>query len=1234
MKSSKKALAFALAAAMAITGVPVTNAGAATTTAKLGATKATIYAGNSKYISVSTPSSWKSVKLSVSSSKTSVASVKKNNAKKKIRVDAVKAGTAKVTVKVTAKKSGKTVKKTLSANITVKDYKVRLVDAAGTTVSNTTIDTTVGTAVKLTAKTAPANDKVTFTSDNESVATVDASGNVTPVKAGTVTITAASAKASDKVTINVSEAAKEGLSVAVSNELSKDYPDTVMVNKNAIVKVTLVKNGKPVQGESVVISLDYDNSVGNTSPYNYLASYKINGNQTAAAATTDANGVASFAIGTTDSGVKASYTNYVASIKYTVQSSSATTEGTVNFAAVSNKAITNVNNHNTITTDNLKPGTNYQDAIGGDGLANTYSMDNITSVSNVEYVESQQVSSTGTKEHEVTMEGGYPVITVPGSSTIETVAEKRTEAIDPAVGTSGKYNVYESKSVYIPVKEDPNKLTYATLNFSNVTLSKYTRLKVETYQNEEAAKKGDTSKRIEAPTYYDGEMVQDSVNYQIPLKGGYAGMCVKATVEAKGQVDQAKNAGFVAKEVVYVYKKQTSTTGNTYPLQNATVDWKIVSTPYTAEEEIDPSSVVGVPVTAGEKLKAKVPAFPYTGTAVITKYDKNGKVVGYYAAATQNDRTPGKLNTNIIPAGTKVYQISSDELRDSVGEITGSTGSTVTVNAYQSGRTTLEGTVKVDGKVLDDAELANVYTSIQWNPVPKTTETTNSEAFVALLGQKIEVVAQLTDKNGNAVSEAGHGIAFKVSGNKVNTTDTSVSSVTTDGKNGKNSATVVNTLTNSTDANGQTKMILKASKLVELLNITADSADSKYDAKLIIAGKDVTQADLYWIDADLAFTDKVKDGVTVQTTTDKPAEEVKGSNISIEPEAGTKWMYGVFTLGTAATYGALAGKTININGLKVTMSKTSSSVGSFETCDVPGAVIATSTKGGEMDIVSKIDSSTLTTGVTTSVGTFAGTGATSISKKLTIPVTWQAQGLTASYIAPTGTRVQNDSTSGTAVYLKVTDIYDNAVPDNDVTFKVDDGNIIGDSSKVKTVKTDKNGIATISVSQKGSATTTTVSATITGNTTDTFDETFVWTTPTALAINNDEDPVNGGYLTNYDKDKKTITLTFKDDVVESSVVKELFTVTYKAYDGVDDSGVVKTKDNQLVVKNVVVNDNVVTLTLSDVPSLVDARDTVEVDLSKDVPVKSVKYTLTSTSGALYNKTVVISLDGKTEPKEK
>lgn len=217
MKSSKKVLAFALAAAMVVTAVPATNAQAAST-AKLSTKKATVYVGSSKTLTVTTPSSWKSVKTTVSSSAKSIAKVSKTSTKK-VKVTAVKAGKAKVTVKVTAKKNGKKVSKTLASNITVKNYKVRLEDATGATVSGTTI-AVVGTPVQFTAKTAPAKAAVTYTSSDSAIATVDATGKVTPVKTGKVTITAATDKASTTAEVEVKNYALGTVSQTKLTELT------------------------------------------------------------------------------------------------------------------------------------------------------------------------------------------------------------------------------------------------------------------------------------------------------------------------------------------------------------------------------------------------------------------------------------------------------------------------------------------------------------------------------------------------------------------------------------------------------------------------------------------------------------------------------------------------------------------------------------------------------------------------------------------------------------------------------------------------------------------------------------------------------------------------------------------------------------------------------------------------------------------------------------------------------
>ena len=184
MKSSKKVLAFALAAAMVVTAVPATNAQAAST-AKLSATKATVYSEGYKTVTVKTPKSWKSVKVTATSNKKSVAKVKKTAAKK-IKVTGVKPGTAKVTVKVTYKTSTKKNAKAKTKKLT---YTMKVAKASVALSGDSAV--AVGSTTKLTTtKKASSRAKITYTSSDETIATVSEDGTVKGVKAGKATITA------------------------------------------------------------------------------------------------------------------------------------------------------------------------------------------------------------------------------------------------------------------------------------------------------------------------------------------------------------------------------------------------------------------------------------------------------------------------------------------------------------------------------------------------------------------------------------------------------------------------------------------------------------------------------------------------------------------------------------------------------------------------------------------------------------------------------------------------------------------------------------------------------------------------------------------------------------------------------------------------------------------------------------------------------------------------------------
>ena len=222
MKSSKKVLAFALAAAMVVTAVPATNAQAAST-AKLSAKKATVYSEGYKTVTVKTPKSWKSVKVTATSNKKSVATVKKTAAKK-IKVTGVKPGTAKVTVKVTYKTSTKKSAKTKTKKLT---YTMK-VAKVGVALSGDSV-VAVGSTTKLTnTKKNSSRAKITYTSSDDSIATVAADGTVTGVKAGKATITA-------KITVG-KDSAETTKDVEVKNVILDSVTPTEANKVVAIVK--------------------------------------------------------------------------------------------------------------------------------------------------------------------------------------------------------------------------------------------------------------------------------------------------------------------------------------------------------------------------------------------------------------------------------------------------------------------------------------------------------------------------------------------------------------------------------------------------------------------------------------------------------------------------------------------------------------------------------------------------------------------------------------------------------------------------------------------------------------------------------------------------------------------------------------------------------------------------------------------------------------------------------------
>ena len=247
MKSSKKALAFALAAAMVVTAFPVTNAEAAST-AKLSTTKVTVAAGTAKKqaknIVVTIPSTWKSYKVTTSSSNKSVATAKMCG-KRTVKVTAVKKGSAKVTIKVTAKKGNKKVSKTLTAKASVIN--------AGLKFTAAPTDIVVGSEDKVATKKCPSVAKVSYKSSDDTIATVDATtGVVKALKAGKTTITATSDYGKEVTTdINVKNYLLKDVKQTKANALEASILGATKDIKTTDVKITNTANQNVIAVKSV-----------------------------------------------------------------------------------------------------------------------------------------------------------------------------------------------------------------------------------------------------------------------------------------------------------------------------------------------------------------------------------------------------------------------------------------------------------------------------------------------------------------------------------------------------------------------------------------------------------------------------------------------------------------------------------------------------------------------------------------------------------------------------------------------------------------------------------------------------------------------------------------------------------------------------------------------------------------------------------------------------------------------
>lgn len=1180
MKTMKKVLAFMLALAMVVTAVPVTNAEAATT----GLPKSkSYYAGKTYTLKLTTPSSWKSVSTKWSATNNNTKAVAISNKKaKSVTVKALKKGKAVVTAKVTYKKGGVATTKTYKCNVKVK--------APTISASPKQVELSVGETQQLTVKYVPASAIVSYKTSNADVATVTKDGLIKAVSAkdgGEAVITAVlrcgkKVKESPvKVVVNAVPG-EDGLSAKVTNYFDTvNYPDVVVKNDNDGVKIAVYygAGGKGFINEYVRLSWKY------AKVYNPREAYQM----------TDANGFAYFTI--PFSGVDADVISYTltADGDKSLKVEGKVTVGTVAFTS----DVENINGSNDKNTDNgsdkkFKDDLGFKDivvsendyvgATKGEGVVNTpatYTNDweAITATSR-DFVASQQVSVTD--EHKVGFIGGLPTITLPGENPNSWSAESFVQPINK---TSDEYHVYDEKVEWIELEADPMELTYATLNFSSLKLSKYTHMEISTHTGKEWY-----NAQLGATTYVYGPVDRSDFGYQIPFSDNNEHVWVKVVLKSAGQVDTAKNKGYTIKDITGVYRKGTLASADvTTNLKGASIEWKAVTPVMSVEREL--TTVVANQLKLADDVNVKVndtdastnkkiaratykvPVYPYTGNAIITTYDKNGSVIAYFACAAENAyKTNDALNPDAIidanatndNAGTLkvrnynclstnafVYRISEEEAFKQVGTVS-QDGTLVTVNSTEAGVTTLEGTIT---GVSTDAITGKVYTSVQWCPIPNAVK--DNAGAIALAGQEVEIIAQLLDKNGNKVSKAGEPISFKyyedgdLKKNQTVIADANNRVTYLENAIVNNDATIqaIDAQT-STDSKGQAKLLLCASDVAALVGITATT--NSYNVAISVNGENIDQLDLYWVNGVSKYVDNSMNGNVYVN---------KDVTTGVVPTVGEKWEYGFTTtavreddqterLPNAGVWKNYVIK--RVENMKMTLAEEAGSTGTVTTnTGKNGMALVTSTENSESYISSTTDG-TPVEGTTISFvirnkddaswseKTVATVGkGIANEEKMTLTIAWESTGLTGKFITASGSKA--DIADDFTVVFKVTDSFGNINTTDvvDVTSSISGsiktvtsgaGTAVNDGTGLYKAVADNKGLVKITLNKAGKTDKLREIITVKVNGVAQKIQ-IVWTAAGAVVLDPDLKDANGKYRT-YADDKR-IVLTFTDNTAKN-----------------------------------------------------------------------------------------------------
>lgn len=1133
-------------------------------------------------VPVVVPSTASSQSLKYTSSNPEVATVSATGL-----VKAVKAGSTTITAVAPSGVNA-------TINITVKN-----VEPTEMTLNQSTLDMTVEGTAWIAATFTPANANVTditWSSADETVAKVDGDGMVTAIGVGTTVITAVSQTGLKQTcTVTVKEKTNEntdGITIDITNSLD-GYNNTVFTGNNADIQVKIVKNGKAVGNRQVTLKMEYKAGSGN---FWYIASTQSN----LATVETDANGIASFTVCLNPKYKYDATDDVVGGYLLTATETGANTSIQAPLTFATFKA-------GDVWVDRTRTDLAQGESAREEGVNETKTIErriidvekkqgDSEVVGTSEYVVSQQVSLD--KEHAVTF-NAYPLIEYPQviSSTDD------ADYTQPVNFTCESYSVYDTTQ-FKYITEVPANLNYATLNFSSLTISQNTALKIAVYKEYDKT----TNEGVGLLKTYaiKGEHVEEDFTFQIPIQELSKdndirdSVCVKVYVQSQGQVEISKAIGYSLKNITGNYMNTAKYKAVSEIYKNATINWTQVTKAEVGSDTYKNSSFQSKVTMPSELAKQygiitddstqpyynatveyKVPTYPHIGNAYV-QVTKPDDTVYYFMIPT---KVVNNENVLVAPEESRAFSVSKNEALNYEGSIlvmnnngnytTANTvvGNSVTVNSLQTGTTEVYGWLTVDDLDLT-LEERRMYGYVNWAPIP-TNDIEEPTDFYALVGQNIRIDVYVQDENGNPKDDAEVEFYLGESEDKL-TVNTVLPNVTIQ-KDG--SIFDSDTVLVKTDDNGKAFFTFNGSDFTSLVeNLHAKTADERYKITLSVAGTEASLINLHWIEPGLSFTDKTnveedetKDNIAQEATTTL-AYHVKGADAKEAKEQTKKiktdWLIGYQVVGlmkaddmTYATIDeAVANEVSNvlISGVDASMSLEGENVNkALGTGTAVGTNVLqiSSEKTGSDIVKGYIDSTklaendnivfTLLNAAGEVIGTAknVGTGEPTAYAELNVPIKWAPVSMNYEIVTPSGATFVAGDGKDEYIYVKVFDNNDNMLDDYTVTYSVKQ-NGVEEPIISDTSVVSKKGLVPIKLTTPDEECVYNVTATIQG-----YESVY----KQIKFVSRQESTVDFAMKTAEVEDK-TITIELTDNTYDNAAAKEMFFVQDnkgKTYDVLD-----------------------------------------------------------------------------------